>query len=96
MQRTAKTLTRLRGIAADLRFQNFPIYVKQSFSHNAAQIIVKWFPMSPRLDICFIQILCLSEPRCEKTGLRGFRPGPTKKPQKMARGLKFRGIVLYM
>ena len=42
------------------------------------------------------------EPGCEKTGLRGFRPGPTQtglyrshtnravQPQKMARGLKFR------
>ena len=33
------------------------------------------------------------EPRCEKTGLRGFRSWPTKnqavQPQKMARGLKF-------
>ena len=31
------------------------------------------------------------EPRCEKTGLRGFRPGPTQagrvQSQKMARGL---------
>ena len=34
-----------------------------------------------------------TEPRCEKTGLWGFRPGPTYQavqPQKMARGLKFR------
>ena len=33
------------------------------------------------------------EPRCEKTGLRGFRPGPTQTglySNKMARGLKFR------
>ena len=34
------------------------------------------------------------EPRCEKIGLRAFRPGPTKKravqPQKIARDLKFR------
>ena len=34
------------------------------------------------------------EPRCEKTGFRGFRPGPTQtravQSQKMARGLKFR------
>ena len=29
------------------------------------------------------------EPRCEKTGIRGFRPGPVQL-QKMARGLKFR------
>ena len=29
------------------------------------------------------------EPRCEKTGLRGFRPGPTQTGLK-ARGLKFR------
>ena len=34
------------------------------------------------------------EPRCEKTGLRGFRPGPTKtelysQPHKMAGGLKY-------
>ena len=37
------------------------------------------------------------EPRCEKTGLRGFRPGPTQnqavQPQKMASGLKF-GIYI--
>ena len=37
----------------------------------------------------------LNEPRCEKTGIRGFRPGPTQtaravQPQKMVRGLKFR------
>ena len=35
-----------------------------------------------------------SEPRCEITCLRGFRPGPTQtlavQPQKMVRGLKFR------
>ena len=38
-----------------------------------------------------------NEPRCEKTGLRGFRPGSTRfatnravQPHKMARGLKFR------
>ena len=24
------------------------------------------------------QIKCIYEPRCEKTGLRGFRPGPTQ------------------
>ena len=30
----------------------------------------------------------LYKPRCEKTGLWGFRPGPTQ-PQKMARGVKF-------
>ena len=34
------------------------------------------------------------EPRCEKIGLRGFRPDPTQtgavQPQKMARGVKFR------
>ena len=35
------------------------------------------------------------EPRCEKTGLRGFRPGPTltglySELHKMARGLTFR------
>ena len=30
-------------------------------------------------------IILLFEPRCEKSGLRGLRPGP-----KMARGLKFR------
>ena len=33
------------------------------------------------------------EPRCEKTGLRDFGPGPTQtrlQIQKMARGLKFR------
>ena len=30
-----------------------------------------------------------SEPRCEITGLRCFRPGPVQ-PLKMARGLKFR------
>ena len=33
------------------------------------------------------------KPRCEKTGLRGFRPGPTQnqavQPHKMARGLKY-------
>ena len=32
------------------------------------------------------------EPRSEKTGLRGLRPGPTNRtvqPHKMARGLKF-------
>ena len=33
-------------------------------------------------------------PRCEKTGLRGFRQGPTKNravhPKKIARDLKFR------
>ena len=38
--------------------------------------------------------LSRNEPRCEKTGLRGFRPGPHTNravlPQKMARGLKFR------
>ena len=38
-----------------------------------------------------------NEPRSEKTGLRGVRPGPTRsdtnqavQPQKMARSLKFR------
>ena len=34
----------------------------------------------------------LNEPRCEKTGHLGFRPGPTQtavQPHKMARGLKF-------
>ena len=34
-----------------------------------------------------------TEPRCEKTGLRGFQPGGTYRavqPQKMARGLKYR------
>ena len=30
------------------------------------------------------------EPRCEKTGLQGFRPNQAVKPHKMARGLKFR------
>ena len=31
------------------------------------------------------------EARCEKTGLRGFQPGPTQtRLHKMARGLKFR------
>ena len=34
------------------------------------------------------EILVTYEPRCEKTGLRGFRPGPTQ-TRKMARGLKF-------
>ena len=37
--------------------------------------------------------LSLNEPRCEKTGLWGFRTGPTHKAvqlQKMARCLKFR------
>ena len=33
----------------------------------------------------------INEPRCEKTGLRGFRPGPTTiGPHKMARNFKFR------
>ena len=33
-----------------------------------------------------------NEPRCEKTGLRGFRPGLTQtalQPQRIARSLKF-------
>ena len=29
-------------------------------------------------DERFKQVLSLYEPRCEKTGLRGFRPGPTQ------------------
>ena len=45
--------------------------------------------------ICtFVDSMTL-EPCCEKTGLQGFRPGPTQtrlydRPHKMARGLKFR------
>ena len=40
----------------------------------------------------FLFLWVLNELRCEKTGLRGFRPGPTQttRPQNMARGLKFR------
>ena len=36
-----------------------------------------------------------NEPRCEKSGLRGFRPGLTQtvQPQNMAIGLKFRILV---
>ena len=37
--------------------------------------------------------MIIIEPRSEKTGLRGFRPGPTHwtgQSQKMTRGLKFR------
>ena len=32
------------------------------------------------LDIAFQHVseFCINEPRCEKTGLRGFRPGPTQ------------------
>ena len=41
----------------------------------------------------FMLIHVIYEPRCEKTGLQGFRPGPTQtghvQPQKMTRGLKF-------
>ena len=29
------------------------------------------------------------EPRCEKTGLQAYRPGPTVQPQKIARDLNF-------
>ena len=39
-----------------------------------------------------ILAVSIFEPRCEKTGLRGLRPGPTNRAvqlQKMARGLKF-------
>ena len=36
--------------------------------------------------LCLIMGTVSYEPRCEKTGLRGFRPGLK---QKMARGLKF-------
>ena len=38
----------------------------------------------------------INKPRCEKPGLRGFRPGPTQTGlynQKMARVLKFRILV---
>ena len=31
-----------------------------------------------KLSFSYHQIHTLSEPRCEKTGLRGFRPGPTQ------------------
>ena len=38
-----------------------------------------------------------NKPRCEKTGLRGFRPGLTQtrlyESQNMARGLKFRILI---
>ena len=33
---------------------------------------------------------CTFEPRCEKTGLRGFRPGPTQTRLYNHKGLKFR------
>ena len=50
------------------------------------------FPISSMISNVMISF----EPRCEKTGLRGFRPGPTQtgdvQLQKMARGLKFRII----
>ena len=48
--------------------------------------------------ISFFQLIkkSLYKPRCEKTGFRGFRPGPTRsdtncvQPQRIARGSKFR------
>ena len=47
-----------------------------------------------QLSIIKYALYSPNEPRCEKTGLWGFRPGPTQnqavKPQKIARGLKFR------
>ena len=46
------------------------------FSHDAAQIVT--YPVSVSNDVGFQLILILFEPRCEKTGLRGFRTGPTQ------------------
>ena len=47
----------------------------------------------PKSKLTLEGVYVLNEPRCEKTGLRGFRPGSDTnravQPQKMARGLKF-------
>ena len=47
-------------------------YAKSRFSHDAAQIPKDADRMPNNKDR-----IDLFEPRCEKTGLRGFRPGPT-------------------
>ena len=34
--------------------------------------------ISPNIHVLILNIDCIAEPRREKSGLRGFRPGPTQ------------------
>ena len=51
------------------------VYVSCKFEmyiFKIAQVI------SENIRNAFLYVLSIFEPRCEKTGLRGFRPGPTQ------------------
>ena len=49
------------------------------FSHNEAHMAVTSNDASAwRIEIVLIWASLIFESRCEKTGLRGFRPGPTQ------------------
>ena len=70
-----------------------PIFSRHGSYLNSVQLTPGLSVMN--LTRIQVNIHRLDEPRCEKTSLRGFRPGPTQtglftvQPQKMARGLKF-------
>ena len=57
------------------------VYAKNRFSHNEAHfcmyLLVALLCLYFRV-ITTILRMSKNEPRCEKTGLRGFRPGPTQ------------------
>ena len=69
-------------------------FQKSGGVHEAFQDFMSLKLSSARNFRSWDGVIKIIEPRCEKTGLRGFRPGPDTnravQPQKMARGLKFR------
>ena len=62
---------------------NSPIFISEILNFRLTTLSVLIMPYVVRIS----KDRYYHEPRCEKTGLRGFRPGST---QKIARGLKFR------
>ena len=66
---TIKYIAKSRSVPCHLK-----LYKKENISSVNRRIPAE---TSFRKD-CWGQISCLFEPRCEKTGLRDFRPGPTQ------------------
>ena len=55
-------------------------FYMKSLNESDLKIITVYFMLSEfsEVSLCFRTLSSINEPRCEKTGLRGFRPGLTQ------------------
>ena len=82
MAAIAKTFKHPMILKLDIDDRGLKIY-KVSINHSSGLTLAYFTAMSNLVKIAYCSDISrvftgLFEPRCEKTGLRGFRPGPTQ------------------